>query len=484
MQLNSLLFLQNRLLSSIPHTHSANFVAYSLKRTQRQKGFKQKASITCAYCDSSSNGGDLRAVDRLRPRCFLACARCIHFSCWTEAHLSRHRQDHSDHVLYICLERGELYCAACKDFVYHPTAEQVHRAARHIYFSQFGLSSQPWRPSFEELKLLPHIGSVVPLSTKVGSRPTRGLINMGNTCFLNVVIQALTHTPVLRDYLLADFHRCSSPARSRNCLACEMIRVTQEIYSPVHAPFVPSNLLYAIWLHASHLAGYEQRDAHEFLITLLTLIHGHLVGEHAPLEDSVTEKVLLPKRRLTVDSLSDNSSSSSSSDYKHLDRRKTTDCPHPLLNGTKTMVVDSLDRRVVPGCKRACPPDPPPSESVSSQTSVSSSRESGESCDCIVHQVFFGDLESVISYEGCGHSSSTVDPFLDLSLDVIQRGSTSLQACLTSYFRPESIDGLILCSQCNVGRPAVKQFSLLHLPNVLCFYLKVSPLRHVYLVHV
>lgn len=94
-------------------------------------------------------------------------------------------------------------------------------------------------------------------------------------------------------------------------------------------------------------------------------------------------------------------------------------------------------------------------------------------CDCIVHQVFFGDLESVISYRGCDHRSSTVDPFLDLSLDVAQRGSTSLAACLSSYFRPEAIDGLLLCSQCNINRPAVKQFSLLHLPTVVCFYLKV-----------
>lgn len=76
----------------------------------------------------------------------------------------------------------------------------------------------------------------------------RGLINMGNTCFLNVVIQALTHTPVLRDYLLADLHRCSSPTRSRNCLACEMVRITQEVYICIFTRIIHCLNKYLVWL--------------------------------------------------------------------------------------------------------------------------------------------------------------------------------------------------------------------------------------------
>ncbi|TNN10560.1 Ubiquitin carboxyl-terminal hydrolase nonstop [Schistosoma japonicum] len=318
--------------------------------------------------------------------------------------------------------------------------------------AQFGLSNRSWRPSFNELSLIPHITPVLSLTVNAHSRAMRGLINMGNTCFLNVVIQALTHTPVLRDYLLADLHRCSSPTRSRNCLACEMVRITQEIYKPVVTPFVPNNLLYAIWLHASHLAGYEQRDAHEFLITLLTLIHGHLVGEESSHHDDETCTLTRQKH------VNDRHSSNLNNSFISTNHNSLNHDPHNKVTGKVPTIIDTTE----------CIPQP----DCSSQASVSSSRESSDSCDCIVHQVFFGDLESVISYEGCEHRSSTVDPFLDLSLDVIQRGSTSLQACLRSYFRPESIDGLIWCSQCNIGRPAVKQFSLLHLPNVLCFYLK------------
>ena len=70
-----------------------------------------------------------------------------------------------------------------------------------------------------------------------------------------------------------------------------LIFIRLQIYKPVLLPYAPKNLLYTMWKNASHLAGYEQRDAHEVLITLLTLIHSHLVGEQAPREGAST---LLP----------------------------------------------------------------------------------------------------------------------------------------------------------------------------------------------
>ncbi|GAA6087928.1 ubiquitin carboxyl-terminal hydrolase 22-like isoform X1, partial [Tachysurus ichikawai] len=101
----------------------------------------------------------------------------------------------------------------------------------------------------------------------------RGLINLGNTCFMNCIVQALTHTPLLRDFFLSDRHKCEMQANS--CLVCEMSQLFQEFYSGHRSPHIPFRLLHLVWTHARHLAGYEQQDAHEFLIAALDVLHRH-----------------------------------------------------------------------------------------------------------------------------------------------------------------------------------------------------------------
>lgn len=48
---------------------------------------------------------------------------------------------------------------------------------------------------------------------------------MGATCFMNVIIQAFLHNPLLRNYFLSDRHNTALCAGSRACLACEMDKI-------------------------------------------------------------------------------------------------------------------------------------------------------------------------------------------------------------------------------------------------------------------
>lgn len=91
---------------------------------------------------------------------------------------------------------------------------------------------------------------------------------------MNCIVQALIHTPLLRDYFLSERHECSAKS-SQRCLVCEVAKLFQEFYSGSRGPLSLHRLLHLIWNHARHLAGYEQQDAHEFFIATLDVLHRH-----------------------------------------------------------------------------------------------------------------------------------------------------------------------------------------------------------------
>lgn len=116
----------------------------------------------------------------------------------------------------------------------------------------------------------------------------RGLYNMGNTCFMSCILQSLMHNPMIRNYFLADCHNatiCEAKRQQKTkigeyCLACDIDNFFVLMFTPSDGKngedsVVPNRLLYSMWQHAHHLAGYEQQDAHEFLMSLLDGIHSY-----------------------------------------------------------------------------------------------------------------------------------------------------------------------------------------------------------------
>eukprot|EP00039_Didymoeca_costata_P008056 m.107431 g.107431 ORF g.107431 m.107431 type:complete len:349 (-) comp13927_c0_seq4:264-1310(-) len=181
------------------------------------------------------------------------------------------------------------------------------------------------------------------------------------------------------------------PPIESTCLGCAMNHIFHEIYSGSKSQFSPHKLLYAVWQHSHHLAGYSQQDAHEFFIALLDGMHTHLGG----------------------------------------------------LPGT---------------------------------------------CDCIIHRIFTGALQSDVTCTKCNTVSTKIDPFWDISLDIMpiahmpspnkvatdlkEQETPTLTSCLERYTRTESLMANILCSKCATREPATKQMSIHKLPAVICLHLK------------
>ena len=56
----------------------------------------------------------------------------------------------------------------------------------------------------------------------------RGLLNLGQTCYLNVVLQAFIHNPLLRNYFLSDTHN-HKLCKIKDCVCCEMDKLFAEV---------------------------------------------------------------------------------------------------------------------------------------------------------------------------------------------------------------------------------------------------------------
>jgi ubiquitin carboxyl-terminal hydrolase 22/27/51 len=238
---------------------------------------------------------------------------------------------------------------------------------------------------------------------------------------MNCILQSLLHNPLLRNYFLSDLHNRSGCSANRDdiCLACELDYLFAEVYSGTGAPYAPYHFLYSMWRHADNLAGYDQQDAHEFLISTLNGLHKHSGGSTAA------------------------------------------------------------------------------------------------SCRCIVHQIFSGRLRSDLTCLRCGYTSTAIDPFFDISLDLpkarsaprqaagslqqtvgddsltppplatlasdaaaameIEEDECNLHACLRRFTQAERLGSAeaFRCQGCNnTYQDSTKQLSMQSLPLVLCFHLK------------
>ncbi|BAT81929.1 hypothetical protein VIGAN_03184600 [Vigna angularis var. angularis] len=119
-----------------------------------------------------------------------------------------------------------------------------------------------------------------------------GLVNCGNSCYANAVLQCLAFTPPLTAYLLQGLHS-KSCANKKWCFICEfesLILKSKDTKSPIS----PVGLLSQLQNIGSQLGNGREEDAHEFLrLAVETMQSVCLMDSGDKISDSLKEETNL-----------------------------------------------------------------------------------------------------------------------------------------------------------------------------------------------
>ena len=108
-------------------------------------------------------------------------------------------------------------------------------------------------------------------------RNLTGLKNLGNTCYMNAVIQCLSNTIPLASYFNSGQYLKHLNSKSMNRrpeeVAKELGFLIKVLWSGQYRSVSPTDFKAAIGRFASQFEGYTQQDAHEFLMYFMDGIH-------------------------------------------------------------------------------------------------------------------------------------------------------------------------------------------------------------------
>ncbi|KAF4521187.1 hypothetical protein B566_EDAN010649 [Ephemera danica] len=112
-----------------------------------------------------------------------------------------------------------------------------------------------------------------------------GLRNHGNTCFINAVLQCLSHTDILAEYFVLDQYKADLSRRNKlnskkygtkGEVTEQLATLLKSIWSCQYAPEISTQFKEVVDKYGSQYRGAHQHDAQEFLLWLLDKVHEDL----------------------------------------------------------------------------------------------------------------------------------------------------------------------------------------------------------------
>ena len=102
-----------------------------------------------------------------------------------------------------------------------------------------------------------------------------GLTNMGNTCYMNSLLQCLSNFTLPSQYFIGENFRNDLNRNSEydGEVAIEFAEVIKMLWSGQYKSFAPYEFKRILGKHNDRFRGNDQQDAHELLMFLMECLH-------------------------------------------------------------------------------------------------------------------------------------------------------------------------------------------------------------------
>ncbi|KAF3934258.1 hypothetical protein ABW19_dt0200366 [Dactylella cylindrospora] len=199
------------------------------------------------------------------PASLYLCLECPELNCFDCADQHAKGEEHEFSMNY---RVGSIWCHTCRDFIYDSDLERVRCAHEKVIAATTFRKRK--RPTADESRYIEN-NSQPPMCKATG---LRGMVNFGNTCWINVSLLSLVTNPLMRNYFMSRPHeKKECDDEGKFCFVCQLTKIFDGFYAEdCLGAYNPMEMIVAIAKRLPEFHISEQEDPSDFLSNLFNKI--------------------------------------------------------------------------------------------------------------------------------------------------------------------------------------------------------------------